>query len=380
MRAWSIVIPTLREAANLRELVPAVARCAAKAVPNVEILIVDDDSQDGTERLVGELAEQGLPVRLILRRGVRGLGSAVLEGFRQARFEVLFCMDADFSHPPDSLPRLAEALEEAGCDMAVGSRYVAGATIAEDWGFLRWLNSRVATLLARPFTAVRDPMSGLFALRRETFLAAEGLDPTGSKIGLELLVKCRCRQVREVPIPFANRKFGQSKLSLRTQLDYLIHLKRLADFRWGWKTQLAAFCAVGALGMAVDLSFYARLLAGRWPVPAARAAAILAATTGSFALNRRFVFTGGARARILPQFLRFGLVCAAGACLSWGLSVGLVHAGPWFGAHPLAAAIPGILAGSALNFGLSRQWAFRAPASLEASALPNPKTDHRRPA
>jgi dolichol-phosphate mannosyltransferase len=121
-----------------------------------------------------------------------------------------------------------------GADFALGSRYVAGGSTDARWSVWRWLNSRAATLLARPFTAACDPMSGFFALRRATFEQVHhrgDLCPLGYKIGLELLVKCRCRRVEEVPIHFAERTRGRSKLTLRQQWLYLRHVARLLRFR-----------------------------------------------------------------------------------------------------------------------------------------------------
>jgi len=121
----------------------------------------------------------------------------------------------------------------AGADFVLGSRYVSGGTTAEGWGLFRFLNSKVATYLARPLTHVSDPMSGFFALPRAVFTRAENPSPLGYKIGLELLVRCRCRNVREVPIHFANREHGESKLTLQQQMLYLRHLARLYRFRFG---------------------------------------------------------------------------------------------------------------------------------------------------
>ncbi|MCB9851438.1 MAG: polyprenol monophosphomannose synthase [Phycisphaerales bacterium] len=227
--AVSIVVPTYKEADNLLTLVTRIVQAMQPSHDTFEIIIVDDDSQDGTERIVGQLTDAGYPVRLIVRRGRRGLSTAVVEGVQAATGEVLVCMDADLSHPPEAVPQLVAALAEA--DFVIGSRYVAGGGTDQDWGVFRRLNSLAATLLARPFTSARDPMAGFFALRRETFASAAPLDPVGYKIGLELIVKCRCRRVVEIPIQFADRTAGKSKLNLREQFNYLRHLARLARFR-----------------------------------------------------------------------------------------------------------------------------------------------------
>src|SRR5262249_27240698 len=137
----------------------------------------------------------------------------------------------------------------------------AGASTGERWGAFRKVNSEIATLLARPFAGpVRDPMSGFFALRRETFERAQRLTPLGYKIGLELMCKCRVRHVQEIPIHFAERTRGQSKLSLREQFRYLEHLSRLYDFCYPRLSPIGKFLIVLLLGFAVSLSVYELLL------------------------------------------------------------------------------------------------------------------------
>jgi dolichol-phosphate mannosyltransferase len=194
----------------------------------LHLLIMDDDSGDGTRELIASRPEPW--VELCVRQGERGLSVAVLEGLRRAAGDVLVVMDADLSHPPEAIPTMLDAIA-AGADFVVGSRYVAGGTTAEGWGVFRFLNSKVATALARPLTRITDPMSGFFALPRRVFERAENPSPLGYKIGLELLVRCRCERVSEVPIHFANRAHGDSKLTLRQQWLYLRHLGRLYQFK-----------------------------------------------------------------------------------------------------------------------------------------------------
>lgn len=227
----SVVVPTYREGENVTPLVSRIGATMRKSGRAFEIIIVDDDSRDGTEETVSRLAGAGDPVRLIVRRDARGLATAVVRGFAEAAGELLVCMDADLSHPPEAIPDLLGALDEPGVEFVIGSRYVAGGSTEQGWGIFRALNSRVATLLARPFTNVRDPMAGFFATRRNVFERAAPLDPLGYKIGLELIVKCDCRNVREIPIHFANRSGGESKLTVAQQLLYLRHIARLLRFK-----------------------------------------------------------------------------------------------------------------------------------------------------
>lgn len=226
----SIISPTYREAENIRALVEQVDAAMKEADIEYEFIIVDDNSQDGTIELADELVAEGFPLKLLVRTEDRGLSSAVLHGFRNARGDVLVCMDADLSHPPTDVPRIIQRVNQDDADFVIGSRYVPGGGTDEDWGVFRWFNSKVATLLAWPFTSARDPMAGFFAIERATFESAAKLNPVGYKIGLELIVKCRCKQVREEPIQFADRQKGESKLSLKEQLNYLRHLGRLGWF------------------------------------------------------------------------------------------------------------------------------------------------------
>jgi dolichol-phosphate mannosyltransferase len=227
----SVIVPTYREAQNLPVLVPRVHHVLRESQLNGEILVVDDHSPDQTRQVCAQLANRH-PLRLIVRKHERGLASAVLCGMRQAQGAILAVMDADLSHPPEKLPELVAAVAGGKADFALGSRYVPGGGIDEKWGLFRWLNSRAATWLARPLTSVQDPMAGFFALRRDTWVQADRLDPVGYKIALELLVKCGCRRVAEIPIQFADRRQGQSKLTLREQMNYLRHLTRLYRYRF----------------------------------------------------------------------------------------------------------------------------------------------------
>ena len=351
----SIIVPTYREAENLPELIDRIDRVRQEHGLSIELLIMDDDSGDGTEDVI---KASHLPwVRLIVRTKNRGLSPAVIDGLRLAQNEVLLVMDADLSHPPEKIPEMLHAIS-SGCDFVIGSRYVAGASTDENWGLLRWLNSRVATLLARPFTSVKDPMSGFFALPRTTLDRADHLNPVGYKIGLELLVKCRCKNVGEVPIHFANRRHGQSKLSLAEQLRYIQHLRRLFIHRYANLSYLAQFLVVGFSGMIVNLLVLTLLLRLTITVKAAVAVAIVVSMISNFVFNRRFTFSYAKNGPPWRQFFGFMAACSAGAVVNYATTLGVMA---WW-AHlslPQVAAVIGIAAGTALNFLSNRYLVFR---------------------
>ena len=353
----SVVVPTYREADNLPLLVPRITT-ALKSWPH-EIIIVDDNSNDGTDQAVATLRNQGHAVRLIVRTDQRGLSSAVMRGFAEAQGNILVCMDADLSHPPEVLPGMVGMLANAGAEFVIGSRYIKGGTTDTRWSLFRKLNSRVATLMARPFCRVSDPLSGYFVLPRKVFERAESLNPVGYKIGLELMIKCGCTDIAEIPIHFSDRRLGQNKLSLREQINYLRHLKRLADFKFGGWSQLAQFCLVGASGMAVDLAIYALLLQAGLVLPFARALAIFIAMTWNFALNRRVSFSPSRFGRPMKeQYVLWLVSCGLGAAASWSVAVSLTLFMKFFAAHVFLAAILGIVVGSLLNFIMARYWVF----------------------
>ena len=222
----SIVIPALREQASLQQLLPRLFDALQQAGFAAEVIVVDDDSRDGTDELCHQLAQRHA-LRLITRTNERGLATAVLRGLDEAQGEVCVVMDADLSHPPETVPTLIKAARSPFCDVAIGSRYIRGGSVDSDWSWFRRLNSKAATLLARGLTNAADPLAGFFAIQRSTLLRATTLSPLGYKILLELIVRCDCRRIVEIPIRFRDRKLGTSKLSFTQQWLYLQHLAKL---------------------------------------------------------------------------------------------------------------------------------------------------------
>jgi dolichol-phosphate mannosyltransferase len=226
----SIIVPTFQEVANLPLLVSEITAALAPVLPGWELIIVDDNSRDGSVEVCQRLRAEGVPITIVVRTHTRGLSSAVVEGFAYARGAVLLVMDADLSHPAEAIPRLYQAIVE-GADFATGSRYVPGGSTDDRWSAYRWLNSKVASLLAKPLVALSDPTAGFFALPRSLLSRCAQLNPVGYKIALEILIKSRAQRIQEIPIHFRTRQFGKSKLKLKQQLLYLYHLYALYKFR-----------------------------------------------------------------------------------------------------------------------------------------------------
>jgi dolichol-phosphate mannosyltransferase len=223
---FSIVIPTYNEAAGIGKLLHALGSLFLQHSLDGEIIVVDDNSPDGTGEVVEQLARE-LPVRCLHRAGKLGLSSAVIEGWKLARPEsvALGAMDADFSHDVNALPKMVGALDSGEYGLAVGSRYVPGGGIA-NWPKRRIVTSKVACWLARPLTRVRDVTSGYFLVRRDALKGVE-LDPIGFKIGLEVIAKAHYGRAIEIPYVFTDRVAGESKLNEREVFNYLKQLTRL---------------------------------------------------------------------------------------------------------------------------------------------------------
>lgn len=293
-----MIVPTYNERENLEELV----RRISGALPGAEIVVVDDNSPDGTAGHAQELAKTYC-VKLVRRPGKLGLSSAVLEGFKVASGSIFVVMDADLSHPPEKIAEMVGKIESGAADIVIGSRYVEGGHV-ENWPVHRRAISRGATLLARGLTKVKDPMSGYFALRRSVIEGVE-LDPVGYKIGLEILVKGRYDKVAEVPITFADRKAGKSKLGGGEYLRYIDHVSMLYEHRRFWLAKYIKFAIIGGIGALINLAvlwtshevFHVYYL---W----AAVIAFVVADTNNYIWNRLWTFKSKGRIRLqYPQFL-----------------------------------------------------------------------------
>jgi len=211
----SVVVPTYQERNNLKPLIEMIAKTMQDR--NYEVVVVDDNSPDGTAEVAARLSEN-YPIKVIRRQRKLGLASAVTEGFSVAGGNIIGVMDADLQHPPELLRDLVEKIEH-GCDIAIASRYVEGGGV-ENWSLYRRIVSRGATLLARPLTGIKDPMSGYFFIRRGV-IEQKRFRPAGFKILLEILGKGDYERYEEVPYTLSARRWGRTKLGLGEYMQYL---------------------------------------------------------------------------------------------------------------------------------------------------------------
>jgi dolichol-phosphate mannosyltransferase len=221
----SVVIPTYNEAANVLHVVE---RCRETLADRpYEVIVVDDDSPDGTWRVVSEEYDDDR-VQVIRRTDDKGLATAVVRGFREATHDLCAVMDADLQHPPERLPDLIDAFDE-DTDVVIGSRHVDGGGI-ENWPIERRVVSRGARLVTKlclpQVRDIDDPLSGFFVVRRE-ILDDVTLSPSGYKILLEVLARCPCDGVTEVPYVFTERQRGSSNLTAGEYLNFLRHVATL---------------------------------------------------------------------------------------------------------------------------------------------------------
>ena len=227
-QTFALVVPTINEVANIKVLLDRAVTALSRLPIPWEIIVVDDQSSDGTPDIVRRFAESESRVRILLRSSQKGLAGAIAYGWAQADADLLGVIDADLQHPPELLPNLISKVLD-GCDIAIASRYVQPHSI-EGWSPLRAAISRM-TLLAskpvqKPFLAVKDPMSGFFVLRRKCISGLE-FQPTGFKLLLEILGRGQISSVTEVPFKFVPRHQGKSKANLMTAVHYLSLLWRL---------------------------------------------------------------------------------------------------------------------------------------------------------
>jgi dolichol-phosphate mannosyltransferase len=210
-----VIIPTYNEQENIREIVPEIL----EKDPSIDILIVDDNSPDGTGRIADEMATKNLRMKVLHRETKSGLGTAYKTGFRYALengYDYVFEMDADFSHDPKYIPDFLKAIKDA--DLILGSRYISGVNVI-NWPISRLLLSYYANVYTRWVTGlpVKDATGGFKCFRREILekIDLDRVQSEGYSFQIEMSFKAWKKgfRIKEIPIVFEDRRVGQSKMS-----------------------------------------------------------------------------------------------------------------------------------------------------------------------
>ena len=372
----SVVLPTYNEATHIVDFLRDLS--AVLADIDHEVVVVDDNSPDGTHARVEAFSRENPRIVPVLRVNEKGLATAVIEGMRRSRGTFVAVMDSDYQHPPATVPRLLAAAESNDADLVAASRYTRGGSDV-GFGFVRrtisW-GARIIAKVALPGLRrhrMTDPMTGFFLVRRDR-VPFDRLRPRGYKILLEIIGRADLRRAVEIPYTFEARRAGESKLGIGTQVDYLLHVGQLALVDRE-NRRMASFALVGATGIVVNVGVLALLIEvfhwgslGILPGMGDRslylgelAAGIVGREAGilwNFVFNDRFTFhdkRADAHAGYFGRMLRFHLVSL------WSFLVYLLVYYPllFAGLHYTWAAVLAILAGFIVNYVGNHRWTYQ---------------------
>lgn len=359
-----IILPTFNERENIEAIVTALRKVAEGIKHEMHILVVDDTSPDGTADAVRAMQKGFADLHLIEGRKA-GLGNAYIRGMRYAmdthHADLIFEMDADFSHKPEDVPRLITEIE-TGADFVIGSRYVKGGSIPSEWGLLRRLNSLGGNIAARYIAgiyAIRDCTAGFRAIRTSLLrgMDLDSLRVQGYAFQVALLhqaIKAGGR-IREIPVDFVDRRHGESKLGISDIMEFLWNV-------WWIRLQnsktFIKFLIVGSSGVLINLGMFTLLLLAGVNKYIASPIAIELSIIWNFLFNNYWTFRWrktASRTRI--RGLKFNAVSLAALCVSYGTFVALSIAFP--DVSPQINQLIGIIPATLVNYLLNSYWTFR---------------------
>jgi len=371
----SIIIPTYNESKNILQILKSIGENLPLNF-SAQAIVVDDNSPDGTGKIVEDYLRNvkkiaGYTVNVIHRTAKKGLSSAILKGLQYAKGDTIIVMDSDFSHPPQIIPRMLDALKKYQCDIVVASRYVKGGKI-QGWPLKRKLMSKMATVIAKKGLRIgtSDPMSGFFAFKR-ALISGLKFDAIGYKMLLEILVKTKGATVKEIPYTFTDRKFGSSKITASTVIDYGKSVYKL--YRYGklirkqekrssvrFLSKAGRFYTVGASGFVINYLISILFTGGisdLWYLHANIIGITISMTT-NFILNKIWTFEDkdfSAKA-IIKQYSKFVGFSTLGAMVQLAMVFSLVE---WHQmTYPLAL-ILAVATAAFGNFVLNKKWTFK---------------------
>jgi dolichol-phosphate mannosyltransferase len=359
-----VILPTYNEKDNIALMIRALREQFSKIPHDMNILVVDDNSPDGTADIVR--AESKTAPNIFLITGQKqGLGAAYVRGMQHAINELhadaVMEMDSDFSHKPEDVPRLLGALDN-GADFAIGSRYVPGGKIPEDWSFLRRMNSKWGNVFARYLAglySVKDCTAGFRAIRAEVIrqIDFETLKVRGYAFQISLLHEAILNHavVREIPVEFIDRKRGETKLGLSDIVEFMLNAWWI---RFERSKTFLKFSVVGAAGVVVNLASFTVLLNMGMNKFVASPVAIEISIISNFFLNNFWTFSRrDVNDKIHIRGLKFNIISfvALGVSYSTFLILSVVDPGGVPQVHQAIGIIPATL----INYFLNSYWTFK---------------------
>lgn len=222
-----IIIPTYNEHDNIERMIDSLFH----NVKDANVLVVDDNSPDGTGQIADSLKKKYKNLDVIHRTSNKGLGFSIIDGIKHAKAPIVGVIDSDFSHPPEIIPEMIKMLD-SGYGIALGSRYVKGGSI-ENWPFIRRITSKGAVMLSRLVTNVKDPVTGFFFMKKSVAdnYFSKSINAKTWKIALDIIVKSKNAKIIEVPYIFKDRKQGKSKLYSKEYWHYILQVIELVKYR-----------------------------------------------------------------------------------------------------------------------------------------------------
>ncbi len=359
-----VILPTYNEKDNIALIIRALQDQFKKIPHDMNILVVDDNSPDGTAEIVR--ADTKTASNIFLITGPKqGLGVAYIKGMKYAinelRADAVMEMDADFSHKPEDVPRLIEVLDQ-GADFVIGSRYVPGGKIPEDWSFLRKMNSRGGNVFARYVAGiyhVRDCTAGFRAIRAALIskIDLDALRVRGYTFQISLLYEAILNHavVREIPVEFVDRKRGQTKLGISDIIEFILNAWWI---RFERSKTFLKFIAVGASGVVVNLVSFTILMNFGMNRFIASPIAIEFSIVSNFFLNNFWTFSRRDMSdKIHIRGLKFNVVSFIALVVNYATFLLLSIADP-SGIPQLQQAV-GIVPATLVNYFLNIYWTFK---------------------
>ncbi|MCC6030360.1 MAG: glycosyltransferase family 2 protein [Desulfurococcales archaeon] len=352
----SIVIPTYNEAEVISETLRRVKDSLKGLDRCFEIIVVDDDSPDGTWRIASEVFDkEDINGKIIVRENVRGLGTAIIDGIRSSEGEYVCVIDADLQHPPEEILRMLKKALEEDYDLVIASRYVKGGGV-EGWRLHRRIISKTAVFIARllipHIRGIKDPMSGYFLFRKDR-VRIDRLKGDGMKILLEIVVTGDIKKIYEHPYIFHRRVRGKSKLGVKEIIDFIKQILRLSDYK------IVKFGLVGLSGIGVNWGILIPLrdIIGL-PLPISYLISLEISTISNFIFNDLWTFSKNRREKSwFRRLVEYHSTLFVGLAINY-VATNLLA----FTTYYLIASLIGILLGFIANYIISSEfvWGLRS--------------------